>query len=93
VPRKAAYPETPHQDAGDEVRCPVAERTEMSEAQNRSPSQGTTPESRRSDRMSRRDALKDECERLLDKELTDTFPASDPPSWTLGGSVVSTLRH
>ncbi|HEY9111335.1 MAG TPA: hypothetical protein VIM92_06145 [Rhodanobacteraceae bacterium] len=43
--------------------------------------------------MSRRDALKDECERLLDKELTDTFPASDPPSWTLGGSVVSTLRH
>ncbi|HJP99301.1 MAG TPA: hypothetical protein VJ862_12115 [Rhodanobacteraceae bacterium] len=35
----------------------------------------------------------DERERLLDEELDDTFPASDPPSWTMGGSVVSTLRH
>jgi hypothetical protein len=32
-------------------------------------------------------------ERLLDEELDDTFPASDPPSWTMGGSVVSTRRH
>jgi hypothetical protein len=36
---------------------------------------------------------KDECERLLDEELVGTFPASDPPSWTMGGSHVSTLRH
>lgn len=35
----------------------------------------------------------EECERLLDDELDDTFPASDPPSWTMGGSVVSSLRH
>lgn len=35
----------------------------------------------------------DERERLLDEELEDTFPASDPPSWTMGGSVVSTLPH
>lgn len=35
---------------------------------------------------------KKECERLLDGELEDTFPASDPPSWTLGGSHVSRLR-
>ena len=35
----------------------------------------------------------DERERLMDEELDDTFPASDPPSWTMGGSIVSTLRH
>jgi hypothetical protein len=35
----------------------------------------------------------EERERLMDEELDDTFPASDPPSWTMGGSVVSTLRH
>lgn len=35
----------------------------------------------------------EERERLLDEELDDTFPASDPPSWTMGGSVVGTLRH
>jgi len=31
----------------------------------------------------------DECERMIDAELEGTFPASDPPSWTMGGSVVS----
>jgi hypothetical protein len=35
----------------------------------------------------------EECERLLDKELDDTFPASDPPSWTMGGSLVGMSRH
>jgi hypothetical protein len=35
----------------------------------------------------------EERERLMDEELDDTFPASDPPSWTMGGSIVSTLRH
>lgn len=40
-----------------------------------------------------RDPSEEECERLLDRELTGTFPASDPPSWTMGGSHVSTLRH
>lgn len=35
----------------------------------------------------------EECERLVDEELDDTFPASDSPSWTMGGSVVGTLRH
>jgi ketosteroid isomerase-like protein len=35
----------------------------------------------------------EERERLMDEELDDTFPASDPPSWTMGGSVASTLRH
>ena len=49
-------------------------------------------EPRRPSQTSNRAAAKAECERLLDKELTDTFPASDPPSWTMGGSHVSTLR-
>lgn len=40
-----------------------------------------------------RETPAEECERLMDEELDDTFPASDPPSWTMGGSVVSTLRH
>ena len=40
-----------------------------------------------------RETPAEERERLLDEELDDTFPASDPPSWTLGGSVVSRLRH
>lgn len=40
-----------------------------------------------------RGSSEEERERLLDKELTETFPASDPPSWTMGGSHVSTLRH
>jgi hypothetical protein len=31
--------------------------------------------------------------RLLDEEPDDTLPASDPPSWTMDGSVVSRLRH
>src|SRR5690242_2043515 len=39
------------------------------------------------------DAAAEECERLLDKELIDTFPAGDPPSWTMGGSLVSHLHH
>lgn len=40
-----------------------------------------------------RETPAEERERLLDEELDDTFPASDPPSWTMGGSVVSTLPH
>lgn len=41
----------------------------------------------------RRESPRDECERLVDNELDDTFPASDPPSWTMGGSHVSTLHE
>ena len=41
----------------------------------------------------RREKADEERERLLDEELDDTFPASDPPSWTMGGSIVSTWRH
>jgi len=40
-----------------------------------------------------RETSAEQRERLLDEELDDTFPASDPPSWTMGGSVVSSLRH
>lgn len=39
------------------------------------------------------DPASEECERLVDSELVGTFPASDAPSWTLGGSHVSTLRR
>jgi len=31
-----------------------------------------------------RDESTAECERLLDDALDGTFPASDPPSWTMG---------
>lgn len=34
----------------------------------------------------------EECERLIDDELAGSFPASDPPSWTLGGSIASQRR-
>jgi hypothetical protein len=44
-------------------------------------------------RGSTREASRNECERLLDDALDDTFPASDPPPWTMGGSHVSQLRH
>jgi len=40
-----------------------------------------------------RETPTEERERLLDEELDDTFPASDPPSWTMGGSIVGALRH
>ena len=44
-------------------------------------------------RAAKREASRKKRERLLDDALDDTFPASDPPSWTLGGSHVSRLRH
>ncbi len=33
--------------------------------------------------------ITEECERMIDAELDGTFPASDTPSWTMAGSVVS----
>lgn len=35
----------------------------------------------------------DDCERRIDEELAASMPASDPPSWTLGGSTISKRRH
>ncbi|MGH8396766.1 MAG: hypothetical protein ACRETA_00785 [Gammaproteobacteria bacterium] len=35
------------------------------------------------------DEATDKRERMIDRQLDATFPASDPPSWTLGGSLVS----
>lgn len=32
-------------------------------------------------------------ERCIDEELSASMPASDPPSWTLGGSAISKRRH
>ena len=54
----------------------------------------TEPEAaQKASRAAKCDASRKERERLLDDELDDTFPASDPPSWTMGGSHVSRLRH
>ncbi|HEX5489382.1 MAG TPA: hypothetical protein VFX04_09605 [Rhodanobacteraceae bacterium] len=65
----------------------IPNRTAGNESGNRPP---RTPQP---ETQSGRDTSAEERERLLDEELTDTFPASDPPSWTMGGSVVSTRRH
>jgi len=35
----------------------------------------------------------EECERRIDAELAASMPASDAPSWTLGGSLISKRRH
>ena len=32
-------------------------------------------------------------ERCIDEELAASMPASDPPSWTMGGSAISKRRH
>lgn len=40
-----------------------------------------------------RNLTTEERERLLDEVLEGTFPASDPPSWTMGAAVVSRPRH
>jgi hypothetical protein len=66
----------------------------MSDPHTRNPSSGGERRLVRPpmDRAGTQNAV-EERERLLDEELDDTFPASDPPSWTMGGSVVSSLRH
>lgn len=40
-----------------------------------------------------RERSAEECERLIDDELATSMPASDAPSWTLGGSLASRRHH
>lgn len=55
---------------------------------------GVTPKKtrRRVTHAVRREKAKD-YERMIDEELAGTFPASDPPSWTMGGSILGAHGH
>lgn len=56
------------------------------------PRSGEKQPVKRVTRTARREKARD-YETMIDEELAGTFPASDPPSWTLGGSILGAHVH
>lgn len=66
----------------------------LSQADKQPANFGTSPKKtgKRVTTAARKEKVRD-YETMIDEELAGTFPASDPPSWTLGGSILGAHGH